>query len=74
MNASKVSGQARANGIPFDGIAGLNNAIIDVDQVCVGHDWLSSGNNEKGTWRREREEDMHGDEATNGIESSSPRF
>ena len=71
MSASKVRGQARANGIPFDGIAGPNNAIIDVDQICVGHDWLSSGNNEK---RREREEDMHGDEATNGIESSSTRF
>jgi L-aminopeptidase/D-esterase-like protein len=45
---STVRGQARANGIPFDGIAGPNNGIIDVDNVCVGHDWLSSGATQTG--------------------------
>ena len=38
---STVRGPARALGIPFDPIdkypTGTNNAIIDVDQVCVGH-------------------------------------
>ena len=38
---SAIRGQARALGIPFDSIdkypTGPNNAIIDVDQVCVGH-------------------------------------
>jgi D-aminopeptidase len=45
---STVRGQARANGIPFDGTAGPNNAIIDVDGVSVGHGGLSAGNTQTG--------------------------
>lgn len=40
---STVRGAARALGIPFDGTAGPQNAIIDVDKVCVGHDQKSAG-------------------------------
>src|SRR5271157_4507603 len=45
---STVRGQARAVGIPFDGNAGPMNAIIDVDQVCVGHDQTSAGDTQTG--------------------------
>jgi D-aminopeptidase len=45
---SKVRGAARAQGIPFDGLTGDNNAIIDVELVCVGHDQTSSGDTQTG--------------------------
>jgi len=45
---STVRGAARVVGIPFDGKPGPKNAIIDVDQVCVGHDQLSAGDTQTG--------------------------
>ncbi len=48
MSTGKVRGQARANGIPFDGIPGPSNAIIDVDPVWVGHDGKSAGHIQTG--------------------------
>jgi D-aminopeptidase len=45
---STVRGAARALGIPFDGNPGPKNAIIDVDQVCVGHDQTSAGDTQTG--------------------------
>jgi D-aminopeptidase len=45
---STVRGAARALGIPFDGTAGPQNAIIDVDKVRVGHDQTSAGDTQTG--------------------------
>jgi D-aminopeptidase len=45
---STVRGSARAQGIPFDGLPGENNAIIDVSGVGVGHDQNSAGDIQTG--------------------------